>query len=228
MTAWRETLAKFDRSNEFVRPYRGRVVLGVMAGGLYGATNASLLLVIKRVWAQILETPDRSWSWWQIIALAALLPLAMFARAACDYLSDYMMSWVGMRVVMDLRARLFDHLQSLSLDFYTASRAGDLISRVTNDVQLIQRAITNTTQDVVKQPITLVAVTGDLLYTDWKLTVAALVVFPVCLIPILIYGRKVRKASRDTRAAIVDAQRVARGHRRGARRQGVQRRATRD
>ena len=142
-----------------------------------------------------LEQSDGVRSWWQIIAAALVLPLVMFGRGACDYVSDYLMNWVGLRVVMDVRARVFEHLQSLSLDFYTASRTGDLISRVTNDVHLIQRAITQVTQDLVKQPFTLVAVAAYLFYTDWKLTLGALVVFPICLVPILVYGRKIRKAS---------------------------------
>jgi len=71
-----------------------------------------------------------------------------------------------------------------------------LISRVTNDVGLVQQSISTVVEDVVKQPVALISVLAWLVYTDWRLTAAALILFPICLIPITIFGRKTRKASR--------------------------------
>jgi subfamily B ATP-binding cassette protein MsbA len=196
MSQARDLFGQYRRLFTFVRPYRGRLAAGILCGALYGSTNGALLFIVQRVWSRILEQPTHDLTWWRIAGFALLLPLAMFVRGVCDYLGNYLMNWVGLRVVTDLRSRIFEQLQSLSLDFYTEARSGDLISRVTNDVGLIQRAITNVVEDIVKQPVTLLAVTGYLLYTDWKLTLGALVLFPVCLVPILGYGRKIRIASR--------------------------------
>ena len=195
MSNLRTILPLYRRLLGFVKPYRVRLVGGIAFGVLYGPANGVVLAVVKKAWASAFES-DWTYSWWQIMGLAALLPLAMMGRGAFDFLGTYLMNWVGLRAVMDLRIRLFEHMQSLSLDFFSESRTGELISRVTNDVGLVQQSISNVIEDIVKQPVTLLSVLGWLLYTDWKFTVAALGLFPLCIAPILIFGRKTRKASR--------------------------------
>src|ERR1043166_4189284 len=190
MADMKELLPMYRRLLSFVRPYRGRLIGGIVFGVLYGPANVAVLAVVKRVWARFFEQgigemPGRP-----------IVPVAMLARGLCDFTGTYLMNWVGLRAVMDLRVKMFEHLQKLSVDFYTGTRAGELISRVTNDAGLVQVAISNVIEDIVKEPVTLVCVLGWLLYTDWKLTVAGLVLFPVCLVPIVVYGRKTRNASR--------------------------------
>ncbi len=191
----RENWALYKRLLWYVKPYRGRLIGGILFGVLYGPASAAIPAVVKHVWAFVFERGAESFSAWQVFAVAFLLPIVMAARGTFDFLGTYLMNWVGLRVVMDLRARVFEHLQSQSLDFYTGAQTGELISRVTNDVGLVQASISNVIEDVIKQPVTLVSVLGWLLYTDWKLTLAALVLFPICLVPIIIFGRKTRKAS---------------------------------
>lgn len=197
MSKWREMQTHYRRLAVFARPHRLRWGAGILAGALYGSTNGALLYVVQRIWARFLEE-NAQLTGLELVAVAAILPGVMLARGLCDFLSNYLMNWVGLRLVMDLRTRLFEHLQSLSLDFYTETRAGDLISRVTNDVNLIQRSIAGVVEDLVKQPFTLAAVVGYLFYTDWALTLGALLLFPVCLVPILAFGRRIRNASRAT------------------------------
>ncbi len=197
MGKWSEMQALCGRLSGFARPYRLRLVAGIVCGALYGSTNGALLYVVQRIWARFLEQ-NTQLTGWELAAVAGILPAVMLARGLSDFLSNYLMNWVGLRIVVDLRTRLFEHLQSLSLDFYTEARAGDLISRVTNDVSLIQRSIAGAIEDLVKQPFTLAAVVCYLLYIDWALTLGALLLFPVCLVPILVYGRKIRIASQTT------------------------------
>jgi subfamily B ATP-binding cassette protein MsbA len=196
MAQMKELLPLYRRLLSFVSPYRGRLISGIVFGVLYGPANVAVLAVVKRVWARFFEQGIGEMPGWEIVAVAMLLPVAMLARGLCDFTGTYLMNWVGLRAVMDLRVKMFEHLQKLSVDFYTGTRAGELISRVTNDAGLVQVAISNVIEDIVKEPVTLVCVLGWLLYTDWKLTVAGLVLFPVCLIPIVVYGRKTRNASR--------------------------------
>ncbi len=195
MAAWQQIWPTYRRLLGYVQPYRVRLAGGILVGILYAAANGALLYVVRRVWAGVFEGATGPLAFWQVAGLAALVPLAMAARGACDFLSAYLMNWVGSRVVMDLRIELFAHLQRLSLDFFGDSRTGELISRVTNDVQLVQQAITNVIEDILKQPFTLLFVAGTLLWTDWKLTLAAVLLFPICLVPITIYGRRTRRAS---------------------------------
>jgi len=185
---------QYRRLLKHVEPYRGRLATGIAFNALYGASNAGVLFVIRRVWSSVFET--RGLNLWQIVGVAALLPMVILVRGLCDFVGTYQMNWVGLRAVMDLRVRMFRHLQRLSLDFYAGSRAGELISRVTNDAGLVQNAISNVIEDVIRQPFTLLFVMGTLLYTEWKLTLAGLILFPICLVPIVVYGRRTRKASR--------------------------------
>ena len=196
MSSFRNVLPPYQRLLSYVRPYRGRLIGGIAFGVLYGPANVAVLAVVKRVWARFFEQGINDLSAWQVVGVAMLLPLAMLARGLCEFAGTYLMNWVGLRAVMDLRVRMFAQLQKLSLDFYTGTRAGELISRVTNDAGLVQQAISNVIEDIVKEPVTLVCVLGWLLYTDWKLTVTGLVLFPICLVPIIVYGRKTRDASR--------------------------------
>ena len=196
MGSVKDLLPLYRRLLSFVRPYRGRLIGGIAFGVLYGPANVAVLAVVKRVWARFFEQGIGEMPGWQIVAVAMLLPVTMLGRGLCDFSGTYLMNWVGLRAVMDLRVRMFEHLQKLSLDFYTGTRAGELISRVTNDAGLMQVAISNVIEDIVKEPVTLVCVLGWLLYTDWKLTVTGLVLFPICLVPIVVYGRKTRQASR--------------------------------
>ncbi|MGD0650869.1 MAG: ABC transporter ATP-binding protein [Verrucomicrobiia bacterium] len=192
----RDFLPLYKRLLDYVKPYRGRLITGILFSVLYGPSNVAVLSVVKHVWAQFFEQKIAGWDWRQVAAAAMLLPLAMLVRGVCEFMTTYLLNWVGLRGVMDLRARMFEHLQQLSLDFYSGTRAGELMSRVTNDAGLVQQAISNVIEDIVKEPVTFLCVLGYLLKLDWKLTLAGVVLFPICLIPIVIYGRKTRKASR--------------------------------
>jgi ATP-binding cassette, subfamily B, bacterial MsbA len=191
----RDNWSLYKRLLEYVGPYKGRLIGGILFGILYGPANGAVLIVVKKAWAWAFES-NWSYSWWQVFGIAVLLPVAMAARGIFDFLGTYLLNWVGLRVVMDLRVRVFEHLESLSLDFFTEARTGELISRVTNDVGVVQQSISTVVEDIVKQPVTLVSILAWLIYTDWRLTLAALVLFPVCLVPIIIFGRKTRVASR--------------------------------
>ena len=191
-------MSQYRRLWTYVKPYRGRLVGGVVFSILYGPINVGVLSIVRHLWARIFGQSAGNLTLWQAFAVAMLLPVAMIARGACDFLGTYLLNWVGLRAVMDMRERLFEHLQGLSLDFYSSTQTGELISRVTNDVGAVQQAISNVVEDIVKQPVTLVCVLGWLLYADWRLTLATLVLFPICLVPIMVYGRKTRVASRKT------------------------------
>ena len=180
----------------YVKPYRGRLVTGIVFGIACAPLNVAVLAVIQRVWKQFFEQGVAGWTWWQAAGVALLLPAAMAGRGVCDFASVYLLNWVGMRAVMDLRTRMFAHLQRLSLDYYTGTRTGELMSRVTNDTSAVQFGLANVIEDIVKEPFTLIGVFGWLVYTDWKLSLVGLTILPVCLIPIVVFGRRTRKASR--------------------------------
>jgi subfamily B ATP-binding cassette protein MsbA len=131
-----------------------------------------------------------------VLLVASLLPLVIITRSMCDYLENYYMTWVSLKVLHDLRIKLFHHILSQSLDFFNKSKIGSLISRVSNDTRSAQLAITAVTDDIVTQPLTVVAVVCNMLYTDWRFTLYSLAFLPLCMLPIIIFGARVRKIGR--------------------------------
>lgn len=195
MTGASESLALYKRLVAYTRPYAGRLRLGILFGVLYGPTNVAVLAVVKQLWAKVFEQPGAV-SVTGAVLVALLLPMAMIVRGFCDFSNTYLLSWVGLRAINDLRVRVFDHLQRLSLDYYSSARTGELMSRIINDAERCHAAVSSVLEDIVKEPFTLVSVLIYLLYTDWKLTLVGLVLFPVTLVPIVVYGKRMRRSSR--------------------------------
>lgn len=134
---------------------------------------------------------------WHVLLICSLLPLVIVARCFCDYMENYYMTWVSLKVLHDLRVKIFHHLLSQSLDFFNKAKIGSLISRVSNDTRSAQLAITAVTDDIVTQPLTVIAVVYVMLKQDWRFTLYSLSLLPLCLVPIAYFGRKVRKIGRQ-------------------------------
>jgi subfamily B ATP-binding cassette protein MsbA len=214
----------------FVRPYRGRFFLGLLCGIIYGLVNGLLLGAVKVVvqlvfegetnlhqqlenaprWIQPLSHPlaalvpelhapaaNDTARWLLIIGV---IPAIMLLRNTLQYLSIYLTNWSAMHAIADIRTKLFSHLQNLSLGFFNRASTGDLIARITNDTQVLYAIIGSSFASMVKDPVTILCLLGYQLATQPTLTLISIVVFPVCIVPIIIYGRKVRKSARAVQA----------------------------
>jgi subfamily B ATP-binding cassette protein MsbA len=126
----------------------------------------------------------------------AIIPIVMFFRGLCGYLNVYLINWAAVRAVADIRRKLFNHLQSLPLSFFSQARTGDLISRITSDVQALYWVVGNSLASIIKDPITVVVALPVRFVQQPLLTTISVVVLPTCVVPIIIYGRKVRKSAR--------------------------------
>ncbi len=129
-----------------------------------------------------------------------LLPIAIILlflfKGIFDYGQAYLMNYVGLRIVADIREKLYNHLQTLSLSFFTKTPTGILISRITNDVNLIQGSVSNAVTGLIKDAFTIFALLGVVIYRDWKLALITLLFFSFVIIPIKEFGKKLRKFSR--------------------------------
>jgi len=210
----------------FVRPYRGRFFLGLLCGTGYGVLNGLLIAAVRIVVQLVFEGEcdlhqqlEKAPKWihpftdrlaslipplpapkvsdhvaW--ILIIGAIPLIMLLRNTLQYLSIYLTNWSAMHAIADIRTKLFSHLQNLSLGFFNLARTGDLIARITNDTQVLYGIIGSTFASAVKDPITIVILVGYQLATNTTLTMISIVVFPVCILPIVFFGRKVRKSAR--------------------------------
>ncbi len=202
VTQPRRAFATYRRLLRYVRPHAGRLVAGVLAGLLFAGSTTSMLLVFRHLLTTVfVERVDNLRA---ALAIAALMPALATVRGLGFFVSRYLVEWVGHRVVMDLRVAMFDHLQELSLDFFTQSRTGELISRTSNDTSLVERAVSTVLADLLQQPFVLVGAAVYLVWLDWRLATASLIVFPVCLVPIIGFGRRVRRHAREGQQRLAD------------------------
>ncbi len=142
----------------------------------------------------------------QAVGLLVLFPLLFALRGYIGYLSSYCMGWVSERVVSDLRQDVFYKLSTLSLDFYNRATMGNLITHVHGDTQSLQKTLNLGVSDMVKEPVTVLFTFAFLLWMDWQLTVFAMGFLPLCLIPMSVLGKKMRKASKRNVATGVSQQ----------------------
>jgi ATP-binding cassette, subfamily B, bacterial MsbA len=186
--------SKWQRMLRYVKPYRGRFAAGIALGMLTGGSIAVVAEGLSRVLKVVFEGENTSPE--MAMLTIFLFPTILIVRAFLEYLSAYCMNWVGTRVITDLRQAVFAHTQKLSLDFYTQSNVGDLISRFTNDCQQAQSAVTSVIADAIKHPFAVVTTTIYLVYNYTLLSTAAVVLAPFCIFPIVYFGRRVRKISK--------------------------------
>lgn len=134
--------------------------------------------------------------WRQILGGLFFFPALVAIRGFVGYASSYCLGWVSERVVNDLRVDVLRTLSRLSLDFFNRSTMGDLITHVNGDTAALQRSLSLGVSDLVKEPVTILGMIGMLCLIDWQMTLGAMVFFPVCVVPIIVLGKKVRKASK--------------------------------
>lgn len=127
---------------------------------------------------------------------AVVIVLLFLFKGVFNYGQSYLMNFVGLRVIADLREKLYNHLQTLSLSFFTKTPTGILISRITSDVALIQGSVSSTITGLLKDAFTIIFLVGVVFYRDWKLAIVAFIIFPLAIIPIKEFGKRMRKFSR--------------------------------
>ena len=209
----RTGIGPYRRLLGYLRPYRGRFLLGMVFGALFGVANGALILLIRVVlpaifpgshtqtvklpaWMpfQLPEIHPHTAGLWEIAALCATIPALMAVRGLLSYLNAYCLLWVSQRVLDDIRQALFRHLLGQSLEFFNRAKSGELVQTVFNQTRVAQAALTQMAGDIVKQPISILSALAALLAIDARFTILAFIVFPLCLLPVLIIGKKVRSA----------------------------------
>jgi len=192
----------------YIKPYKGRFFLGIVMGILFALVNGSIPLLVKFVGDRIFPGGADQ----QKIAEAAssgmgpgvesvlwaclLVPLVMILRGFFSYLNAYEMSWISLRVLNDIRSKLFASIVMQSQSFFDKAQTGRLMSRILSDTSVAQSTLTQLSVNLFKQPIALIAGIGAVMWIDWKFSLVALVLFPICIVPVAMYGRKVRKAGK--------------------------------
>ncbi|MEW5913864.1 MAG: lipid A export permease/ATP-binding protein MsbA [Thermodesulfobacteriota bacterium] len=183
-----------------VKPYWLRLAGAMAMMLLVGAATSAMAYLVKPVMDEIFVARDQT--------LLMLMPAAIIGlyliKGACSYGQTYLMQFVGQRIVTQFRIDLYAHLQRLSLSYYDRTPTGQLMSRITNDVNQMQGAVSSVVTGVLKDLFTIVGLMGVIIYRDWFLAIFALGVFPLCVIPLVKFGRRLRKISHRSQETMAD------------------------
>ena len=204
--------AKAHTLAQFLRPHRSALFFGFLA--VVGESIANLLepWPLKIVLDSVLKTKHNGgWLNHLLISVAGSDPYSVLAAAsilvliiaifdgACTYAEKYYTTNVGQWIMHDLRKTLYSHIQRMSLAFHDHSQTGDLISRVTSDIDSVQSFITSNLLDTLINSVTLAGMIGVMLYVNWRFTLIAISVAPVMFFIVYRYTRLIKKASREVR-----------------------------
>ena len=190
----------YRRLLEFVKPY-WRYMAGAMVCMIFvSAATAGSAFLVKPVLDEVFFKKD--------LTMLKLIPLAIIGifilKGIFDYGQAYFMSYVGQKIITDLREKVYSHVQSLSLSFFTKNPTGTLMSRILNDVGMVQGAVTDAVTGLLKDVFTLIGLVAVIFYRDWKLALIAMVVFPLAVYPIVKFGRKLRSYSTRSQSAMAE------------------------
>jgi ABC-type multidrug transport system fused ATPase/permease subunit len=188
--SWGKTRRRLGLLWRLTLPYRGRTALSVVS--LLTATATALAPPYLAKLA--LDDAIKHRGGTQLYVVVAIFVAAGLANWGMTYVETYFTGWVGERILADLRNRLFEHLQKLSLGFYERNRAGVIISRLTNDVEAIDQLVTDGVTSLVQNTLTLIGTAIILFVLDWRLALATCAVLPFISIATAVFRTRSARA----------------------------------
>ncbi len=139
-----------------------------------------------------------------VLVLPQLLFVAFLGQAVFSFLSLYSMKTLGLKVVRNIRDKLYRNLIHQSIDFLSKARTGDLVSRISNDIEKIKLAVAETLSVYIRETLTLAGLLAVIFYQDWELATLSLVLIPVAAVPLVYFGRKVKQRGIQSQETIGD------------------------
>jgi ABC-type multidrug transport system fused ATPase/permease subunit len=188
--SWAKTRRRLGLLWGLTTPYRRRTFFSVFS--LLAATATALAPPYLAKYALDDAVEGRGGT--RLYVVIAIFVAAGLANWAMYYVETYMTGWVGERILADLRVRLFEHLQRLSLGFYERNRAGVIISRLTNDVEAIDQLVTDGVTSLVQNSLTLLGTAVILFVLDWRLALATCAVIPLMSLATAVFRKRSARA----------------------------------
>ena len=193
-------LKTLARAGRFLRPYRRQIVLA----GIGLVVAAAAVLAIGQGVRFVVDRGFAASSAAELDRMLGLLLVVIVVMAAATYMRFYHVSWLGERVTADLRRAVFDHLVDLPPSFFEATRTGEVISRLINDTTMLETVIGSSASVAIRNSLLMIGGLVMLAATSAKLTLLVLAGVPVVVVPIILFGRRVRRLSRATQDRVGD------------------------
>ena len=155
------------------------------------AINLALLRLAGLLWDVITVEHDQS----RMTGMIGMFLGLVIVQGLCSVGHSYLTAWISQHVVADFRTHLFGHLQTLSISFFTKRRTGELMSRLMNDVTVIQHVVTETPVDSAKQLVTFIGGVAFLFVMNWRLCLLILLLLPLLVLVAKLFGRRLKALS---------------------------------
>ncbi|MEI6152576.1 MAG: lipid A export permease/ATP-binding protein MsbA [Deltaproteobacteria bacterium] len=187
-------MALYLRLLEYLKPYWRKLVFAMIFMALVASTNGLTAYIVKPVLDNIFFEKNA--------AMLSIIPFGVvilyLLKGIFDYFQAYLMGFVGQKVITDIRDEIFNALQKQPLAYFDKTPTGTIISRIINDVTLVQSAVSDAFTAILKDIFTIVGLIFVIFYRDWKLAAIAFVVLPFATYPIVSFGRRLRRISTKT------------------------------
>ena len=180
----------YKRILSYIKPYVHILFLALLCTMLAAGGNLYLPWIFRDMIDKVLNAKD----YYMLNMISASIVVIFFLRGVFLYGQNYLMSYVGQHVIIDIRSEVFRKLQRLSMSFYDKNKTGTIMSYVTNDVSALQGAMVDNTIELVTESIILVGSVCAMTYLDWKLTLFTILTFPVVLYFMNFFGKKIRRS----------------------------------
>ena len=188
----KKNLAVFRRFLAYLRPYKGRVFIAVVGSLLVAGSNVAIAKLIQPLVDKIIAVGDAS-----LIKFVPLVVVALaIVKGVARYGQEYFIKTAGQLVVQDLRNEIYSHSLSLSMGYFSRHSSGQLLSKIINDIGMLQRSAADVLVGGVRESFSLVGLVVLAFYNDWKLALVAFLVLPVAIIPATVIGRKIKNNTR--------------------------------
>lgn len=185
---------------QLIRENRYRLFFGALCSMLVAASTSATAWLMKPAIDEVFVRQDTT--------MLKIIPMAVVAlfllRGIGYYGQEYLMSYVGQGIIKRLRESLYVHIQDLPFSFFNEERTGALMSRITNDVNIMRAMVSTAVTGLMRDALTMIGLTFVILYMDWKLALLAFVVLPLAFYPVIEFGRRVRKISTGCQESMAD------------------------
>ena len=190
----------YFRALKYVKPYLFRGLCAAICTVIAAGGTAYLPWIIKDMVDQVLKEKNTDMLNYIVVSIIVVFII----RGVAYYGQSYLMNYVGQRVIIDIRKAVFEKLQRLSLSFYDKNKTGTIMSYVTNDVNALQSAMVENVVEMVTESVILIASIVMMIYLDWRLFLVTFSTFPVVLLFIDQFGKRIRKSGSRIQEATAD------------------------
>jgi len=191
---------RFGQLLGMVKDHLGRLFLAIVAMVVLAVCQVAIPFLLKHVLDDIFVNKDT-----RMLNLIPLGVILLFlVRGVAMYYQAYLMKYVGEKIVMRLRNKLYERIQDLPASFFHKEQTGALMARITHDVSIVREMVSNALTGVAKEAAMVIGLVGWIYWQNWQLAMAATVVLPIALYPITAFGRRIRRYSTGYQASMAD------------------------